>query len=244
MLFFKRFLKINTLVMLLLPVSIFAAPKLVTETYKDAKLMLKQHVQHPFYIGFGIGVGSTDWSEITTEPGAAAQSAPLSAKSNAFTIQTYIGYQFSKHFTVESIYTHYPRTTVGFQTFEQNPGNPNIYGLKSLKTDTDSYSLIGKFLVPFGFSHVNVYADAGVTFVHRRDISFVADPDLGANYTKQNSIRAGASFGFGLATNLSERLFSEASFQYTTGYGKASLKPAESYIPFVYSLTLNLGYRL
>lgn len=220
---------------------------LIKKTANGTVRMLRQHVKHPFYFGGSLGYGNTDWSEITTAPSTptqdndAAFTAPISAKSGGFAWGAFMGYQFSKHFTVEGIYTHYHSTVVGFQT----DITPNFYGIEQLRTDTHSYSLLGKILVPFGFTNVYVYADAGVTYVHRDDKKVTADPNNPpVAFDKKHKGHFGPSFGFGVAYNLTEHLFTEGSFQYTTGYGKADVKPAEDYIPFVYSIMLNMGVRV
>lgn len=220
-----------------------AVPKVVKKAYHDTIKMFQEHVYHPFYLGGGIGYGNTDWTEITTTPGIqndTTVSAPISATGSGVAYDAYMGYQFSPHFTVETVYTRYPTTRVGFQP------SVNTYGITTLKTDTDSYSLLGKILVPFGFTGVSVYADAGATMIHRKDENITPDTSPGSIVTfhKVNRYKLGPSFGFGVATNVTQRLFAEGSFQYTTGYGKADITPAEDYVPFVYSIMFNMGVRL
>ncbi len=228
--------------------SVFSMPAVVNKTIDSAKLMIQQHVEYPFYMGLGAGYGDTDWSQITTlnDPfNPATESSPISSSAKQIAFDAYIGYQFSEHFAVESIYTRYPQTTLGFQLEGSGSSFPNIYGIDTLTTNTDSYSLLGKIFVPFGFTKVNVYADAGVTVMHRHDISVTKDPDAAVmNYVKQNTYKAGPSFGFGVAMNVTKRLFSEIGFQYTTGYGKADVNVAEEYIPFAYSILFNMGVRI
>lgn len=208
------------------------------KTFHGTERMLTQHVNRPFYFGVSGGYGNTDWSKITTTPGSlAAPSAPIGATSGGFAYGLFAGYQFSKHFMIEGNYTRYPQTTVNF-----DPGN--LYALDSLVTNTDTYSLLGKILVPFGFTKVYVYADAGVTIVHRSDSKLHASAGLTPSVGKVNKYKAGPSFGFGLAMNVTPRIFSEVGFQYTTGYDKADAKPAVDYIPFVYSIMFNLGIRV
>lgn len=202
--------------------------------------MLKQHVELPFYFGLSTGYGNSDWEEITTVPDSlAAQGAPIGTTgSGGFAWGGFMGYQFSKHFTVEANYVRYPQTTVQFQP------DYNNYNLRSLKTNTDSLSFLGKIMVPFGFTSIYVYADAGLTLVHRKDVSL--DPIPGENplVGKVNEWHSGPSFGFGVAMNITRRIFSEAGFQYTTGFDKADAQPAKDYIPFVYNIMFNLGMRL
>ena len=221
--------------------SVSSSAGIIQKTIDGTEKMLSQHVIHPFYLGGGLGYGNTDWSEITTSPGLenlATQGAPISATGDGFAWGAFMGYQFSEHFTVEAIYTKYRDSNVEFEA------EANNYNLSSLKSATDSYSIVGKILVPFGFTQVYVYADAGLTLVHRKDISFVPLDGQQADFKKLNKAHLGPSFGFGLAYNITPRLFSEASFQYTTGYGKAEANPAQDYIPFVYSIMMNLGVRL
>lgn len=226
-----------------------AFPEIVEHTYDETKRMLSQHVKHPFYFGLSAGYGNTDWSEITTpastaaSPNVAALSAPISAQSGGFAFGGFAGYQFSEHFTVEGVYLHYHQTRVGFQADDFLDSD---YGIKTLYTNTSTFSLLGKIMVPFGFTKVYVYADAGVTYVYRDDKRYDPNPDpaIEVDYNMVHAGHFGPSFGFGVAYNITEHLFSEASFQYTTGYGKADVKPAEDFIPFTYAVTFNLGIRL
>lgn len=215
----------------------------IKNTFHGTERMLMQHVKHPFYFGSSFGYGNTDWSEITTAESTPNQfnpatfSAPIGATQGGFAYGGFMGYQFSEHFTLEAIYTRYPQTKV---TFSQDGNN---YNIGELKTDTNAYSLVGKILVPFGFTHIYIYADAGVTYVRRLDKKIVGLPQTTPNFKKEDIGHFGPSFGFGIAYNITEHLFTEGSFQYTTGYGKADMRPAENYVPFVYSLLLSLGVR-
>ena len=228
-----------------------------TTAYDDTKNFLSQHVNNPFYFGGSLGYGNTNWSEITTTPyeypsnNEVAYSAPISATSGVFASGAFMGYQFSPHFMVEADYTHFDTTQVGFQTTADYGGGytntfDNYYGISSLNTETNAYSLLGKILVPFGSTKVYVYADAGVTYVQRVDESVVWDPQITTTtpFQLQDIGHFGPSFGFGLAYNITQHIFSEAAFQYTTGYGQANLLPAEDYIPFIYTLMFNLGIRV
>lgn len=215
------------------PLTTYAVPALV----KSTERMLYQHVPHPFYVGGSVGYGNTDWSQITAADDATTLAAPVSAQSGGTAYGAFVGYQFSTHFTLEATYVHFAQSTLQFaQDF-------NVYNLKTLKTNTNAYSLLGKFLVPFGFTDVYVYADAGATLVQRNDKKVIALPGFKPDFKKINRVHLGPSFGFGLAYNITPRIFSEASFQYTTGYGKADSTPVEDYIPFVYDIMFNLGLR-
>ncbi len=223
-----------------------ANASIVKSTLDSTKAMLKQHVDYPFYFGGSLGYGNTDWSEITTLPGTddnpnlAAESAPISAIGSGFAGGAIVGYQFSEHFIIEGDYTHYAKSNIGFNS----DAIGNFYGIQSLNTDTSTYSLLGKILVPFGFTKVYVYADAGATWTHRKDISTTPLEGYTSNYTMVNAYQLGPSFGFGAAYNITQRLFSQIGFQYSTGLGKADLYPAEDYIPFTYSVLYSLGFRI
>ena len=229
-----------------------------TATYDDTKKLLSQHVDHPFYFGGSLGYGNTNWSEITTtEEGwpnynETALAAPISASSSVFASGGFMGYQFSPHFMLEADYTHFNTTVVGFQTTEPGfNGQPidvgNNYGISSLNTNTNSFSVLGKILVPLGFTKVDVYTDAGVAYVLRNDVSVVWDPqqtDPQTPFKLMDIGHFGPSFGFGLHYDFATHFFTDAAFQYTTGYGKANLQPAEYYIPFIYTVMFNLGIRV
>lgn len=231
-------------------------------TYSDTKKLLSQRVEHPFYFGGGLGYGNTNWSEITTTPSSStasnpggnpvAEAAPISANSSVFASDAFIGYQFSPHFMLEGDYTHFNSTQVNFQTTQEAFGSVvpffNDYGISQLNTGTNAYTLLGKILVPLGFlTRVYVYADAGVSYVQRVDYSMEKLDYYSTAYSPfelSDIGHFGPSFGFGFHYDFMPHLFTEASFQYTTGYGTANAQPAQNYIPFIYSLMFNLGIRV
>lgn len=233
-------------------VSLAATSSKKTGKLSEIKSYLNLHVHHPLYMGGSFGYGNTDWSEITTERytfqnnNLTAMTAPISADSSSATIGAFVGYQFTKHFAVEADYVYFPNTKVGFQSDEEIR---NSYHITSLTTDTHDFSVIGKILIPILSSTYYLYADAGLAYVLRVDRNIKLDPNnpptpTDPAFKKQTKGHFGPTFGFGLAKNFATHFYTELAFNYTTGYGKADLKPAEDYIPFVYSLTVNLGYRI
>lgn len=232
-----------SLCFIILSIHALGLPKIVSDTVANAKKIINQHVTYPLYIGANIGYGNTDWSEITTSPSPpngninpATFAAPIGATHGGIATGGYVGYQFSRHFTIENIYTHYATTEV---TFSQ----ANNYNISRLNTNTLSDSLVGKILVPFAMTKVYVYADAGITYVRRIDKKITSLPDSTPNFKKEHIGHFGPSFGFGVAYNLTQHIFTEGSFQYSTGYGKANARPAENYIPFTYSIMGGLAVR-
>ncbi|MCH9644869.1 MAG: outer membrane beta-barrel protein [Gammaproteobacteria bacterium] len=229
---------------LLLPCCVFAsilntAGDLVTSTGRA----LEQHVKYPFYFGVGGGYGDSDWDELVTDPNAAAsEAAPISAKSGGFTYKAFMGYQFTRHFAVEMGYTRYPRSVLGFLVDNGTPDNS--YDISGLKTDTSTFILVGKLLVPFAYTQVYVYADAGAVVTHKHDVSVDEVAKFAPNYTLRNEYKLGPSFGFGIMYDVTERIVTEMSFQYSTGFDKADDTPVEDYVPFTYDLLWSIGVRV
>ena len=243
-----------SIVILCLSITCHAMPKVLLHTIRKTKVLaykathrvvkiITQRVTYPLYFGGSLGYGNTNWSQITTSPQLHGNfnhdslSATISDKPNGFAYGGLVGYQFSKHFTIETFYTKYPLTTVKFAA-------ANNYQIGELRTNTHSYSLVGKILAPFALTNVYVYADAGIAYVGRVDKKIIALPNQEPNFRKRDVGHFGPSFGFGFAYNLTKHLFTEGSFQYTTGYGKADTTPAEDYIPFVYSLMGSMSVRV
>ena len=231
-------------IILLLPCCVFASIlKSASSLVDSTGRALSQHVKYPFYFGFGGGYGNSDWDELVAVPGTeAVDAAPISANSGGLTYKGFIGYQFTQHFALELAYTRYPRSNLAFQVDGGVPASN--YNISGLKTDTSTFNFVGKLLVPFAFTQVYVYADAGIALTHKNDISFTRVSGFASTYELQNLYKMGPTFGFGIMYNVSNRIVTEMGFQYATGFDKADDTPVQDYIPFTYDLLWSIGVRV
>lgn len=185
-----------------------------------------------FYAGFLLGYGSTDWNQIAchncvgTMNALALNGTPMSAEDTGFAWGLFVGYQPKPYFAIEGTFVRYKDAYITFSEFNLYPGN-----LTDLTSQTHSYSLVMKFLVPLARPNVKAFADAGMVVVHRMD-------------KLANVARVGGSFGVGVMADLSQRVLAEMGFQFSTGFGKSEVLPANDYVPFIYIIYGRLGYRI
>jgi hypothetical protein len=182
----------------------------------------------PFYAGVTFAYGATTWSYlISDDPNAAmALSTPTKVQESGEEWGLIAGYEFLPTFALELSYDHYPRAKVTFDpmslfTFEHD-------GLTSFYTNTESLSLMGKFMVLIPHNeNFRVFGSAGAAVVHREDI--LTDKYL-----------LTAKFGVGGNFAVNDTLTFEFGFDYTAGNGVSELNPAEHFIPFLYSVFTRL----
>lgn len=184
--------------------------------------------RHSLYIGMLNGFASTDWSQIACPNCADTDfilvSLPKTADDTGYAWGAFLGYQINRSFALELTYTHYPVTTLHFVI-------PNDYNTATIKSNTSTYSFVGKFLVPIYSSPISAFASAGLVAIDRTDQ--IADV-----------VRVGAAFGLGLFADITPRIIGEFGFQFDTGYGKAEIDEVNDYVPFIYIIYAKLGYRL
>jgi opacity protein-like surface antigen len=212
-----------------LGISLFAAASFVRANSTD-----DDKFRYPFYVGIASGYGSTIWSGLIPPPNklsaTLALSTPIEVTEGGTIWGFFAGYEIIPQFAVETSYTRYPLAKISFST--RSIFSFQNHGRVSFSTMTDSYSLVGKFMVIIPRTTVRVYSDAGVAAVHRADID-----------TPVNHWRASPTFGVGLNYNFSPRVMADLGANYTGGYGESELTPANDYVPFLYSVYLRLGYR-
>lgn len=185
----------------------------------------------PLYAGVTFAYGATTWGYlISDDPNAAmALSTPTKVDENGEEWGIIAGYEFLPTFALEVSYDHYPRAKVTFDsmslfTFEHD-------GLTSFYTNTDSVSLMGKFMVLIPHNeNFRAFASAGAAIIHREDI-----------LTDKNLLTAKFNIGGDFAIN--ETLMVEFGIDYTAGNGVSELNPAEDFIPFLYSVFTRLIFR-
>lgn len=188
---------------------------------------------HPFYLGALLGYGSTDWGQLVghcDDPDLCfvSVSAPLTAGDSGAVWGFYTGYEIQPHFAIEALYARFPNTTVTFDEFSIYASDFNITRLRSF---TYAYSISGKWMVQMGTTGLRGFATAGATLTHRHD-------------ALTNVYHVNPTFGIGANYVFDARLLLEFAFQYYAGYGKATLRPAIDYIPFLYSIAVRVAYRI
>ena len=188
---------------------------------------------HPFYIGTLVGYGSTDWNQLIAhcdDPNfcLVSASAPISAGDSGLVWGFYMGYEIQPYFALELLYARFPNTTITFDEFSIYAFD---YGVTQMSSFTYAYSISGKWMVQMGSTGLRGFATAGATLTHRHD-------------TLTNVYHVNPTFGIGTNYVFPSRILLEIAFQYYAGYGKATLRPAIDYIPFLYSITARLAYRI
>lgn len=193
---------------------------------------ISNQVQHPLYIGFIGGYGSTTWQGlVATEKNqniALMLSTPIDVEEGGASWGALIGYEFSPHFALEANYMRYPDSTIYFN--EMSIFSFTHEGLLSLSSQTDSLSILGKIMLLIPNSNFRIYSSAGAAGLYRHDI-IVTD------------WRLSPTFGVGVNYNFTEHLMGELAGNYTAGFGESQLSPVDTYFPFLYSITAHIAYR-
>lgn len=188
-------------------------------------------VKHPFYIGFMGGYGSTTWNGLvptkSNQNAAVTISTPVTVSEGGATWGALFGYQFTPHFALEGTYTQYPRASISFDEFSLFTFDHE--GLKQFFTDTETVNLMAKFMLIVPETNLRVFSSLGAAGIHRNDIVV-------------NGWMLSPTFGFGVNVLFDDRLMGELTGNYTTGYGESRLSPADSFYPFLFSLTLRIAY--
>ncbi|WP_423063143.1 hypothetical protein [Candidiatus Paracoxiella cheracis] len=188
----------------------------------------------PFYFGFQFGYGSTDWSQLVARYATRADyyllrvSAPIQAGDRGATWGFVVGWEVQPHFAMEVNYVRFPNTTIFFDPASIYTIN---YKIITMRSYTYAYSFLGKFMVQIARTGIRGFANAGGALIHRNDLLV-------------NTTHVDPTFGVGLNYVFPCQIMLEFGFQYYAGYGKAVLRPAINYIPFLYSVHLKIAYRI
>lgn len=190
-------------------------------------------VPKPFYVGINGGFGSTTWQGLVpaqkNQNYAINASMPIKVQEGGLALGVFTGYEFTRYFALEAGYRHYPGAKVTFDSY-------SIFAFDHdhrvrLNTDTDAVSLMAKVMLTVPKTALRVYSSFGVAGVHRTD-----------EITKQ--IQVSPTFGAGLSINVTPRVMVDFGFNYTAGYGESQMEPINTYIPFLYSGSIGLAYRI
>ena len=188
---------------------------------------------HPLYLGVLGGFGSTTWQGLVpsqnNQNGAISMSTPVRVQEGGQVWGAIAGYEFTPFFALEANYTSYPRSYIAFDPESLFTFNHN--GLTQFRSDTETLGLMAKVMLVIPQTKMRVFSSAGVANIHRQDI-MVKD------------WRVSPSFGLGFNYQISEHLMGELGGNYVAGYGESQLNPADSYFPFLYSVSLRLAYRI
>lgn len=187
----------------------------------------------PFYVGINGGFGSSTWQGLVpsqkNQNFAINASMPIKVQEGGLAIGVFTGYEFTRYFALEAGFRRYPSAKV---TFDQI----SIFAFDHddrvrLNTDTEAVSLMAKVMLTVPKTALRVYSSFGVAGVHRTD-----------EMTKQ--LQVSPTFGAGLSINVTPRMMVDFGFNYTAGYGESQMEPANTYIPFLYSGSIGLAYRI
>lgn len=194
--------------------------------------------QHPFYIGPELGYGSTNWGMlvINCDPKDSmcrkellSISAPVSANDTGFLWGATIGYEIKPQWALETTFTDFALARIYFD--KDDSYTSRKYNVTSIHSHTWAWQLVAKFMTSIGNTHIRGFANAGIDLTSRQDEII-------------NTFRINPTFGIGINYLIQPRLMVEFGFQYVAGFGRCTEIPGTYYIPFLFSLTGKLFYRI
>lgn len=219
---------IISLVLVLYSLNIFASTKNTVNTATTpAPAVVMPDLTQPFYHYYGgvlLGYGNTNWDQMISQDASTSVSTPTTAGGSGVAEGLMLGYSINPHFSFEGDFTHFPNADLTFEPY-------SVYApLTETTSKTNAYTIFGKFMLPIGESKVSAFSEIGPAYVQRND-------DLAEKG------HFGGAFGVGADYYFTPHWMGELGFQYYTGFGDSTLKPAYDYIPFLYTVNLRLAYR-
>lgn len=189
---------------------------------------LKKTLQSPWLFTIGTGFGSTNWTPLTSNVISLHMSDPDKAQDTGSTFLLGATLAAAKNFYINLEYQHFASARIHFAD-----GNTYSDDMKAftLQSKTNVMSVSAELRYPLFHSNLAATTKLGVAITHRQD-----------SLNDQN--RLGPLFGGGLSWQIKPSLFANIGFNYTAGYGKASLTPADEYIPFTYNVYTEIQYRI
>ena len=210
---------------------VLALPLFSSIALCNASVTEKERYQTPFYIGGMVGYGSTTWEGLVptreNKNSATSMSTPLHVTEGGRVLGWYAGCELTPYFALETSYMRYPDAKVIFDPMSLFSFNNN--DRTEFTTNTKTVNLLGKVMLFFPETQLRIYSSAGVASVHRHDL-------LASHWNLSPSFGAGVNYRF------TDHFMGELGGNYTAGYGESRVDPTESYIPFLYSVTLRLAY--
>ena len=184
------------------------------------------------YVGLLGGYGSTTWAGLVPnkekQNTALSMATPIKVTEGGGVAGVFIGYEFIPAFALEMSYMDYPDAEVFFDPMSLFSFKHD--DLELFRTKTKTVSLLAKVMLPISNSAFRLYSSVGAAGVQRKDMLI-------------NDWRLSPAFGAGLNYRLRKHVMAEIGANYTAGYGESQLSPADSYFPFLYSVTGRLAYR-
>lgn len=184
------------------------------------------------YLGVIGGYGSTTWDGLVPstryQNAAMSMSTPIEVNEGGGVWGLLVGYEFSPYFAIEGYYMKYPDAKVSFDAFSLFAFNNE--GATQFTTSTESLNVMGKVMLIIPKTQIRLYSGAGIANLHREDM--IVD-----------DWRVSPTFGVGLAYPINQHFMGFLSSDYTAGFGESQLNPADTYYPFLYSVTVRLAYR-
>lgn len=187
--------------------------------------------RHPFYAGVTFAYGATTWGYLVPKDDNIAMnlSTPTEVKESGEEWGIVAGYEFIPSFALEFSYDHYPRAKITFDSSSLLSFNHD--GLTTFYTDTESVSLVGKFMVLIPHNeNFRAFASGGAAYVQRNDI--ITDKHV-----------LSPKFGIGGNFLMNDFVAMEFGIDYTAGNGESEIDPAQDFIPFLYSVYTRLILR-
>lgn len=185
-----------------------------------------------FYVGLIAGYGSTTWDGLVPSSSnknlAMSMSTPIEVSEGGKVWGALLGYEFNPFFAIEANYIRYPHGEVSFDSQSLFAFNNN--GMTQFSTHTETLSLMGKIMLLIPKTNFRAYSSAGFSNLHREDLIV-------------NEWRANPTFGVGVNYPITHNVMAELAGNYTAGFGESQLNPADTYFPFLYSITARLAYR-
>lgn len=189
--------------------------------------------QHPFYIGVFGGYGWTTWRELVPQP--INQNLIMNISTPTYVNESgniwglFAGYEFLPYFALEANYMPYPNAKIVF-------GPNSLYSIQhngqtSFTSKADEISLLAKIMMIIPKTDMRVFSSVGASDVHRYD-------------SLADTRRVSPTFEAGFNYTFTPHVMGELAATYIGGYGDTELNPSAGYIPFLYSVHVNLAYRI
>lgn len=199
-------------------------------------IALQPLMDHRFSVGAIAAWGSTNWSMLTPycqgdEACLAAMenSMPVEAADTGFVWGVKLGYQIVENFAVEAVFRRFHDSVVNFAKWNSYDNLP-VGTPSTVHSSVYAYSLLGRFFAPMFGSRFYAFATAGPTVTHRKDML-------------THRAHVNLSFGIGVGRVFWDRIQTEVAFFYSTGFDHSNMTPADSYMPFLLSLGIEVAYR-
>lgn len=187
-------------------------------------------IHQQWYIGALAGMGSTNWSKITTNDVTLQNSLPSNAKDNGLTWGILIGDNINRHYGIEMRYQHYQNSSISFANYNEYGPQPYATNAFTMISKNYNIALLSKLRVQ-PTAHLEFYSLIGLSYTHRSDRL----ANLGG---------IGGFFGAGFLLSKGKHWSLGPEFNFVTGNEKVTLYPSKTYLPFLTSLSLKVLYKL